>query len=138
MRAAGLALCGSTGRSLGPAFPHAWPEVAADLESRADEPCGKSVPSSIFKTLLLMECAGEVPLEKQLNRDPADGWGTAQFVRPTVFNAMPELEDGELPDDGAPLGPGGGGAEKGATWNLCTECHGAGPGESHRVLVSLR
>ena len=56
-------------------FQHPWPEnageVAAYLESRADEPCGRSVPSSIFKTLIFMECAGEVPLEQQLNRDPA-------------------------------------------------------------------
>ena len=56
-------------------FQHAWPqgagEFAAYLESRADEPCGKSVPSSIYQTLIFMENAGEVPLDKQLNRDPA-------------------------------------------------------------------
>ena len=40
-------------------FRHAWPEnageVTAYLESRADEPSGRSVPSSIFKTLMFME-----------------------------------------------------------------------------------
>eukprot|EP00435_Cladocopium_sp_Y103_P026971 s306_g6.t1 len=56
-------------------FRHAWPEdpgeFARYLECRADEPCGKSVPGSIFKTLMFMENAGEVPLEEQICRSPA-------------------------------------------------------------------
>ena len=53
--------------------------------------------------------------QKQTKRSSRmdDGWGLVQFVRPTVFNAMPELDDEEKPeDDGVPLGPGGGGVDK--------------------------
>eukprot|EP00435_Cladocopium_sp_Y103_P034782 s391_g9.t1 len=56
-------------------FRHPWPEnageVAMYLESRADEPCGRTVPSSIFKTLMFMENAGEIPPDEQLCKDPA-------------------------------------------------------------------
>ena len=56
-------------------FGKFWPEhpeeFALYLESRANEPCGRTVPGSIFKTLLFMENAGEFPLEEQLGRSPA-------------------------------------------------------------------
>ena len=56
-------------------FNKFWPEhpeeFALYLESRANEPCGRTVPGSIFKTLLFMENAGEFPLEEQLGRSPA-------------------------------------------------------------------
>eukprot|EP00435_Cladocopium_sp_Y103_P069397 s861_g33.t1 len=55
--------------------PHPWPEEPGEfaqyLECRADEPCGKSVPGSAFKTLMFMENAGEVPVEEQICRSPA-------------------------------------------------------------------
>lgn len=56
-------------------FDIVWPtedwEMAMYLESRADEPCGKSIPGSIFKTLMFMENAAEVPVEDQICRKPA-------------------------------------------------------------------
>ena len=56
-------------------FRHSWPEepmeFALYLEARANEPCGRSVPSSIFKTLMFMENAGEIPPENQLCKSPA-------------------------------------------------------------------
>eukprot|EP00435_Cladocopium_sp_Y103_P049064 s1069_g14.t1 len=56
-------------------FDKYWPEhpeeFALYLESRANEPCGRTVPGSIFKTLLFMENAGEFPVEQQLGRSPA-------------------------------------------------------------------
>ena len=54
------------------AFQKPWPvhpeEIALYLESRAQEPCGKSVPGSIYKTLLFMENAGEWPVKDQVAR----------------------------------------------------------------------
>ena len=56
-------------------FDLPWPiedwQFAMYLESRADEPCGKSVPASIFKTLMFMENAAEIPVEEQICRKPA-------------------------------------------------------------------
>ena len=56
-------------------FDIVWPtedwEMAMYLESRADEPCGKSIPGSILKTLMFMENAAEVPVEDQICRKPA-------------------------------------------------------------------
>ena len=56
-------------------FRHSWPEepmeFALYLEARANEPCGRSIPSSVFKTLMFMENAGEIPPEKQLCKSPA-------------------------------------------------------------------
>eukprot|EP00435_Cladocopium_sp_Y103_P074476 s164_g49.t1 len=56
-------------------FHKAWPtqpeEFAMYLEARANEPCGRSVPGSIYKTLLFMEAAGEFPVEEQLGRSSA-------------------------------------------------------------------
>ena len=56
-------------------FHKAWPtqpeEFAMYLEARANEPCGRTVPSSIYKTLLFMEAAGEFPVEEQLGRASA-------------------------------------------------------------------
>ena len=52
-----------------------WPEsaaqVAAYIEVRAAEPCGKSVPLSIVKTLMFMEHAAEVPQDQHLSKSPA-------------------------------------------------------------------
>ena len=56
-------------------FRHPWPEspeeFVAYLESRADEPCGHTIPGSIFKTLMFMENAGEYPPAEQLGKSPA-------------------------------------------------------------------
>ena len=56
-------------------FKHPWPRAAEQfcfyLESRAEEPCGRTVPGSIFKTLIFVENAGEVLPEDQVNRNPA-------------------------------------------------------------------
>ena len=56
-------------------FGNAWPssadEFALYLKSRASEPCGKSVPGSIYKTMLSMENAGEFPAEEQLGKTAA-------------------------------------------------------------------
>ena len=60
-----------------------WPEgpaqVAAYLECRAAEPCGKSVPLSVVKTLMFMESAAEIEVNQQLGKSPA------------VKNAMEEV-----------------------------------------------
>ena len=57
------------------AFGVPWPTHAAQfalyLESRAMEPCGKSIPVSIYKTLMFMEHAGEVQKEDMIQNDPA-------------------------------------------------------------------
>eukprot|EP00435_Cladocopium_sp_Y103_P027089 s207_g6.t1 len=64
-------------------FQLQWPDspeqMALYLETRASEPCGKSVPLSIFKTLIFMEHAAEIPVNYQLNKQPA------------VKNAMEEV-----------------------------------------------
>ena len=41
------------------------------MERRANEPCGRTVPNNIFKTLIFMENAGEIPPEEQIDRSPA-------------------------------------------------------------------
>ena len=60
-----------------------WPEEASHfanyLESRASEPCGRSIPESTFKTLMFMEHAAEIPKEDQLSGSIA------------VKNAMEEI-----------------------------------------------
>ena len=57
------------------AFGVPWPTHAAQFalypESRAMEPCGKSIPVSIYKTLMFMEHAGEVQKEDMIQNDPA-------------------------------------------------------------------
>ena len=57
------------------AFQQNWPDtaeqVALYLETRASEPCGRSVPLSILKTLIFMEHAAEIPVQQQLNKQPA-------------------------------------------------------------------
>ena len=56
-------------------FRRAWPaepsEFARYLECRANEPCGRTVPDSVYRTLIFMENAGEIPPEEQLNKSPA-------------------------------------------------------------------
>ena len=56
-------------------FRHPWPttpeQFCAYLECRADEPCGKTIPNSIFKTLMFMENAGEIKAEDQVCRSAA-------------------------------------------------------------------
>ncbi len=56
-------------------FGHPWPEhpeeFALYLEARANEPCGRTVPGSIYKTFIFMEVAGEVEERDQMNRAPA-------------------------------------------------------------------
>ena len=56
-------------------FDREWPDdpaqVATYLEVRAAEPCGKSVPLSILKTLIFMEHAAEIPPQQHINKAPA-------------------------------------------------------------------
>ena len=56
-------------------FKKPWPrhpaEVVAYLEALSAEPCGRTIPSSVFKTLMFMENAGEVNPEDQLCKRPA-------------------------------------------------------------------
>lgn len=56
-------------------FGRPWPEspeeFALFLECRAREPCGKTVPGSVYRTLLFMESAGEFPPEQQLGKSAA-------------------------------------------------------------------
>ena len=74
------------------AFGVPWPQHAVQfalyLESRAMEPCGKSIPASIYKTLMFMEHAGEVHKDDRIQNDPA------------LKNALEEisvrLESGEI------------------------------------------
>ena len=55
---------------------HPWPKLAHEfcvyLECLADEPCGRTVPSSVFKTLMFMENAGETAPEDQLCGSPQE------------------------------------------------------------------
>eukprot|EP00438_Fugacium_kawagutii_P007790 Skav218549 [mRNA] locus=scaffold3191:294069:296166:+ [translate_table: standard] len=52
-----------------------WPDepsyFAEYLEVRAAEPCGKSVPLSVYKTLIFMEHAAEIPKERQISDSDA-------------------------------------------------------------------
>eukprot|EP00438_Fugacium_kawagutii_P021417 Skav230575 [mRNA] locus=scaffold971:157894:160071:- [translate_table: standard] len=56
-------------------FDEVWPSCAqhfaAYLEARAAEPCGKSVPGSVLKTLLFMESAGEIDDEEKIGNKAA-------------------------------------------------------------------
>ena len=56
-------------------FSIPWPKVpghlALYLEARAAEPCGRSVPTSVYKTFMFMEFAGEVGKEDQMQNDLA-------------------------------------------------------------------
>lgn len=56
-------------------FLKPWPESAEEfalyLECRANEPCGKSIPGSIYRTLLFMESAGEFPVDQQIGKSAA-------------------------------------------------------------------
>ena len=56
-------------------FGHPWPrypqEFALYLEARANEPCGRTVPGSIYKTFIFMEVAGEVEEADQMSRSYA-------------------------------------------------------------------
>lgn len=67
-----------------------WPErpfqFADYLISRAMEPCGRSIPVSAFKTLVVMEHAAEIPKDLQLN--------TAGAIK----NAMEEVKLGGRPE----------------------------------------
>ena len=53
-------------------FGYPWPkypeEFALYLEARANEPCGRTVPGSIYKTFIFMEVAGEVEQQDQMSR----------------------------------------------------------------------
>ena len=46
-------------------------EVMDFIASRLEEPCGKSVPCSIFSALKFLETSAEVPREKRLSEDEA-------------------------------------------------------------------
>ena len=60
-----------------------WPssdQFVAYLVARAAEPCGKTVPTQCYKTLLFMEAAGEVAHEARISSHP------------TVLNTLEELK----------------------------------------------
>eukprot|EP00439_Symbiodinium_sp_Y106_P000842 s905_g1.t1 len=65
------------------AYGELWPwapyQFTDYLEERASEPCGRSVPLSLLKTLMVMEASAELPKEQQLSSHPA------------VSNAMHEV-----------------------------------------------
>ena len=56
-------------------FNTPWPtkasQLAMYLEARAQEPCGRSIPTSIYKTFVFLEHAGEVQKEQQLQNEGA-------------------------------------------------------------------
>ena len=60
-----------------------WPDAPCHfidyLEERAAEPCGKSIPLSLLKTLMFMESSAEVPKMAQIS------------VHPAVSNSMQEI-----------------------------------------------
>ena len=60
---------------LRPTFQVEWPwepyHFTACLEARAAEPCGKSIPASLLKTLIFMEHAAEIVKSEQINAAPA-------------------------------------------------------------------
>ena len=60
-----------------------WPQhpyhVVAYLESRAAEPCGRTVPMSIFKTIMFMEHSAEVSRSAMVH------------LHPSVKNALEEI-----------------------------------------------
>ena len=51
-------------------WPHEPCHFSTYLEARADEPCGKSIPASLLKTLIFMENAAEIPKGEQINNAP--------------------------------------------------------------------
>ena len=60
-----------------------WPssdQFVAYLVARAAVPCGKTVPTQCYKTLLFMEAAGEVAHEARISSHPA------------VLNTLEELK----------------------------------------------
>ena len=54
-------------------FNTPWPaqasQLAMYLEARAQEPCGRSIPTSIYKTFVFLEHAGEIPKDQQLQNE---------------------------------------------------------------------
>ena len=55
-------------------FQVPWPngaQLAAYLQARAAEPCGKSVPVSCEKTILFIEAAGEAGQDAKVSCSPA-------------------------------------------------------------------
>ena len=56
-------------------FGYSWPETpeafAEFLEAMVEEPCAKSFPESVYKSLMFLEYAGEVPEADQICRAPA-------------------------------------------------------------------
>ena len=75
---------------LKPVFGVGWPVVPAHfagyLEARASEPCGRTIPLSVFKTLVFMEHAAEVPRDRQV--------GQSLAVRNALEEVTMQLEAG--------------------------------------------
>ena len=69
-----------------------WPaepfHFSTYLEARADEPCGKSIPASLLKTLIFMENAAEVPKSDQINNAPT--------IRNTLEEVALQLESVDM------------------------------------------
>ena len=69
-------------------FQVEWPSepfhFSSYLEARAAEPCGKSIPASLLKTLIFMEHAAEIVKSEQVSATPA--------VRNTLEEVKLELE----------------------------------------------
>ena len=74
------------------AYSIKWPETpvhfADYLVSRAMEPCGQSIPLSIYKTLIFMEHAAEVPRELQISNSDA--------IKNALEEVKLQLESNEL------------------------------------------
>eukprot|EP00974_Lingulodinium_polyedra_P008892 850562-Lingulodinium_polyedra.AAC.1 len=76
----------------------AWPGTAMQivdyLESRAEEPCGRTVPHSVLSALSFLEERGEVPVESRFSR--------ALFVIHTVDDLAAALSQGAPPTKKSP------------------------------------
>lgn len=64
-----------TSRWIEATFGYPWPETgesfAEFLEAMVEEACAKSFPESVYKFLMFLEYAGEVPETEQVCRFPA-------------------------------------------------------------------
>ena len=73
-------------------FEVKWPEepfhFSTYLEARADEPCGKSIPASLLKTLIFMENAAEIPKSEQICGAPT--------IRNTLEEVALQLESVDM------------------------------------------
>ena len=71
-------------------FAVAPSQFAEYLEVRAAEPCGKSIPVSILKTLVFMENAAEIPKEEQVGQSLAVKNALEELVLQLESQSVPE------------------------------------------------